>query len=173
MTLRTYLPLQFWTCPVSEGPPQCWWCCRIPGISAPDVSVMIWSLASEDTHTGHTWVLLQHSFNASIGLHQLFQRDDVFSRLPLSRWLSQLHASQQAPRIHHFICQGKEPPHIRFDVSHIAQVSILNWPSCKSEFVDANSFCFGRRETRLLLKQSSPISCHLEIRGPRFLAVVS
>ena len=26
---------------------------------------MIWSLASEDTHTGHTRVLLQHSFNAS------------------------------------------------------------------------------------------------------------
>jgi hypothetical protein len=29
------------------------------------VSVMIRSLAGEDTHTGHTWVLLQHSFNAS------------------------------------------------------------------------------------------------------------
>ena len=26
---------------------------------------MIWSLASKDTHTGHTRVLLQHSFNAS------------------------------------------------------------------------------------------------------------
>jgi hypothetical protein len=29
------------------------------------VSVMIWSLTSEDTHTGHTQILLQHSFNAS------------------------------------------------------------------------------------------------------------
>ena len=53
MTLRTYLPLQFWICPISEGPPQCWRCCGVPGISAPDVSV-IWSLPGEDTHKQDT-----------------------------------------------------------------------------------------------------------------------
>lgn len=59
-------PLQFWTRPVSGGPPPCRQCCRIPGIFGTRCFCnMIWSLASKDTHTGHTWVLLQHSFNAS------------------------------------------------------------------------------------------------------------
>jgi hypothetical protein len=61
MTLRTYLPLQLWTHPVSEGPPQCQQCCGIPRISAPDMSMI--SLTGEDTHTQDT-----HGFFCSIAL---------------------------------------------------------------------------------------------------------
>lgn len=41
-------------------------------------------------------------------IHQLFQRDDVLSRLPLSWWLPQLYAPQQTPGIHKDICSKEE-----------------------------------------------------------------
>ena len=50
----------------------------------------------------------RQSQHLQVCVHQLFQRDDVLSRLPIPWWLPELHAPKQGAGLHKDICSKEE-----------------------------------------------------------------